>query len=348
VSKNPANAAMRWKDTGQAIQYPISYTLPMTGTIFFTDSKGLKYPRKIRYAEGENSIFVDEQTPDDKYPKRPIKCEFVKGRFRVDGQNSTLLKFMMTWDMNESKIGRDNKKQPVLRLIDNSIKAEAAQKDEDLLFDVVDWCRNADWETKVQPLCAMIFREEDMMQPAKEIRYNLTQVARKDPKSFKKMLEDPKTERTIVVRAAIEKGFIVKDSSLSSLFWTDNGSVPLSIAAPGKDIIEDFVNKSFSGKGEEIYKAINDLVNPSEEYVASTKQEARVIEQPILKPCTDTDEELQFLVRDAVTKGFITVNQTRVWWKYKGDSSKGEPAMVAKLKDNALMLQSLKKDCGIE
>ena len=233
--------------------------------------------------------------------------------------------------------------------MDNSKKVEKAQKEEDELFDVVDWCRNADWETKALPLAQIIFTNpETLMQTPKEIRYSLVQVAKRDPAQFKKMLESPKTERTIVVRAAIEKGYIVKDSSLGGLFWTDNDSIPLNSAGPGKDVIEDFVNKSFSGKGEEIYKAIFDLVNPPEQYVAETKQSPRVIEAPILKECVDSDEDLLMLVRTGVEKGLITVNATKVWWKYKDESSKGEAALVAKLKDNPVMLQLMKKDCGIE
>ncbi len=343
VKENTDKSLMKKKETGEPVRYPLTHKVPMTGTIFFTNKTGETYPRRIRFCDGETSIYVDEQQPDDKYPKRTVVAEFVKGKFPVDGQNSTMLKFMMSWDMNETKINRDKKKSPIFRLIDNSKKAEKAQEAEDLLFDVIDWCRNADWETKVQPFCSMIFPAETMMQSVKEIRYNLVQVAKQDLSSFKKYLDDPKTERTLVVRAAIEKGLIVVDSSLNSLFWSDNANVPLNSAGPGKDPIEDFIVKSFSGKGEEIYKAIDKLVNPTEEYIAETKQEARIIEAPILKGCEDSDEELLKLVRAGVDKEVIKVSN-KLWWKYKDDSSKGEAGIVAKLKDNPIMLKLLKSD----
>jgi len=276
----------------------------MVGTIFFTE-KGETYPRKIRFCEGENSIYVDEQRPDDKFPKRTVVAEWVKGKMRVDGQNSTMLKFMMAWDMNETKIGRDAKKQPFFRLVDNSKIAQKARESEDIEFNAIKWCREADWDTKVKPLASMIFTPETMMEPAGDIRHNLVQVAKKDPTSFIRFLDDPKTERTIVVRAALEKEIIVKDSSLNSLFWADNSSIPLNSAGPGKDPIEDFVAKSFSGEGERIYKAINDLVNVPEQIVAETKQTIRIIEEPIVKGTTETDDELKTLINAGIENDIV-------------------------------------------
>lgn len=339
---------VRSKETGMPIPFPLSRPFPMTGRVFFKDDKGKVYPRLIRFAEGEKSIYVDEQTPDDKNPKRKVIANFVKGRFQVDGQEETMLKFFMTWDINESKIGRDTKKTAYFRLVDNSKIAQKARELEDEEFNVIKWCREADWDTKVQPLASMIFSAEIMLQDAGDIRHNLVQVAKRDVQSFKKFLDDPKTERTIVVKAAIEKGLIVVDSSLNSLFWADNSSVPLNTAAPGKEPIEDFVSKSFSGKGEEIYKGIVELLNPSEDYIAETKQDARIIEAPILKGATESDEELLTLINAGIEKGVVTVNANKIWWKYKNDNSKGEAGMIAKLRDNPIMLKLLKSDVSIE
>ncbi len=335
---------MRDKQTNQVVPFPLSKPIPMIGTVFFTE-KGKTYPRRIRYLENESTIYADEQTAPltgDNQPKKVV-ANFVKGRFRVDGRNSTLVKFMFEWDMNETKGSRDLKKTPMFRLVDNSKIAKVAQEKDELEFNVVKWCREADWDKNILPLCTMIFNPEHLVQSPSEIRYQLVQVAKRDPAQFQKMLDDPKTIRTITVKAAIEKGVITIDTSINGLFWTDNASIPLNVAAQGKDVIADFVAKSFSSDGERTYNGIYKLVNPEPELVAETQQ-TRVVQPPILKASTETDEELLTLIRTGVEKGLITVNSKKVWWKYKDENVKGEEGMIVKLRDNGIMLKVLKKE----
>ncbi len=345
VNRNPDKAFMRSKETGQPVRYPLAYKIPMVGTIFVTEG-GIKTPKLIRYAAGESDIFIEKQTPDDKRPKKTVVAEFINGRFRVDGQNSTLLRFMMSWDINESKPDRDTKKLAQFRLVDNSKIAAKAMEDDDIMFDALEWCKKADWDTKVQPLASMIFSPEVMAQPTREIRYNLMQIAKRDAMSFQRMLDDPKTKRTMTIKSALEQGFIIIDNNLNSLFWSDNSNAPLSSALPGQDVIKDFVAKSFSGIGEQVYKAIEKLVYPpvEEEPIAKTVQTPqRVVGAPIVKGTTDTDEELSTLIKSAVSKGVMSIGKPD-WYNFKGEKGRGEKGMIKKLRDNEIMLKILKKE----
>lgn len=191
----------------------------------------------------------------------------------------------------------------------------------------------------------MLFSAEVMAQPAKEIRYNLTQIAKRDPRGFQRRLDDPKTKRMITVRAALEQGFIYVDKNLNSLFYSDNATAPLSSALPGQDVLQDFVAKSFSGTGEKVYNAIEKLVHPDPtEVVVETKQTAqRVVEAPIVKGTTETDEELQTLTRLAIEKGLVVIKKPD-WYNYKDENSKGEKKFIQKLRDNEIMLKVLKNE----
>lgn len=346
IKRNPEGGPLRSAETGASVKYPLSSPIPMVGTVFFKDKEGRNYPRKIRFAEGERSIFVDEQQPDDKVKHKTVYANFVKGRFQVEGNNSTLLKFMMNWDMNESKIDRDPKKTPLFRLVDTTRINTKAREDKKLQFDVINWCYTASWKDKIEPLASLLFTYEQMLQNAEDIRHNLAVMAEREPIAFKKMLDDPEMERMIVVKSAIKSEIIVVNTGMNSLCWSDNPNLPISVAASGKDVVKDFVSKSFTTQGEKYYLEIKRLLTPEDEevIVAETKQSPVAFDSPMLisKGSQETNEELTTLVRLGVEKGLITVSKTRVWWKFMGESFSKEEGMVKGLRDNSIMLTSLK------
>jgi len=336
-------AGMRTKE-GKTMEFPLSVPIPLVGTIYFTDAKGRTSLRKIRYADGETSIFVDEQQSEDKFKHLEVRVNFVKGRFSVDGQNSTLLDFFMNWDMNESKLNRDVKKFPKFRLLDTGKIAEKVRKEDEVVFDVLKWCYTADWAKKVQPLANAIFSEEQMDQTSEEIRHNLVVLAKSNPVAFQEMLDNPKMERLIVIKSAIQKEILVVNASSNTLCWMDNPSVPISQAAPGKEVIDDFISKSFSSVGEIAYKAIYDVMNPVDgDGVFDVATTTKIFQAPVVRGATETDEELQMLIRDAVEKGIVSVKRN-IWWGFKGKNSQGEAGMVKDLRDNEIMLSILKKN----
>ncbi|MES2395805.1 MAG: hypothetical protein V4549_07370 [Bacteroidota bacterium] len=344
---NPA-PGMRSKETGKTVEFPLAVPIPLVGTITAEKTERnqiVKYPRKIRYCVGENSIFIDEQQPDDKFPKQLVYANFVKGRFQVDGTDSTLLKFLFAWDQNETNEKRNPKKFPKFKLVDTSVIAQKAIAVNKQKFDVVKWCYTADWETEVKPLASVIFTHEHMSYSTDEIRHNLVVIAERDPGAFQKMLKDPKTERLMVLKAAIDKEIIVKNPAINGLFWSDNPNQPISVAASGKEVLADFIAKSFSSEGEKTYYAIRDLVFPkeSEGFSAATGQKPMVFEAPVVKGPTDTTEELRTLIKDAVERGIVVISKNNVWWKFMDSSFQKEDGMIEGLRDNEIMLQVLKR-----
>lgn len=352
IKGNNQSNLMRSKETGKPVDFPLTKTIPMVGTINFKDEKtGRTYPRKIRYVPGENSIFVDEQTPDDKFPKTKVLASFIKGRFQVEGSDTPRLDFMMNWDINETNEGRNKQKFAQFRLVDTSKIASQARVADKAKFDLIKWCYDADFATKIQPLASLFFTAEQMTQNTDEIRFNLKIMAERNPVWFKNMLDDKNTERKLVVKAAINRGFLEINAQQNALLWTDNSDAPLSVAAPGKDVLEDFVTKSFSADGERYYKAIYDLMNPPKKMEApllqaTTSQTAEPVklDAPLVKAADESDAELLALVKRGVEMNLITVNSTKVWWKYKGESAMKEEGMVTKLRSNPTMLAILKSE----
>lgn len=339
---------IRSKETGKTVEFPLAFPIPLIGTITAEKSENgrvVKYRRKIRYAVGEDSIYNDQQQPDDKFPKKLVYANFVKGRFQVDGADSTLLKFIFAWDQCETNASRDPKKFPKFRLVDNSAIAKKAKEVSKAKFNVEKWCWTADWSSEVKPLAALLFTPEQMAQDSEEIRHNLAVIASQDPANFSKMLSDENTKRMIVMKAAIDKEIVVKNPSINGLFWSDQPNQPFCVAAPGKEVVDDFVKKSYSTEGEKTYVAIRDLVFPqnAEGYAPATNQKAVVYEAPIVKGTTDTDEDLKALISEAVQKGIMTISKNNVWWKFLDSSFQKEEGMIKGLRDNELMLEVLKR-----
>lgn len=346
------STSMRSKETGKPVEFPLTQPIPMVGSVIWKDDKtGRTYPRKIRYVPGENSIFVDEQTPDDKFPKIKVYANFIKGRFQVEGHDTPRLNFMMNWDINDSKEGRDTSKTAQFALVDGS-RLAAKERDKDKAkFDLIRWCYEADWKTKIHPLASLYFSHEQMVQDPEEIRYMLKNMAERDPIWFKNMLDDKNTERKIVVKGALNSGKLTISAQHNAIFWSDNMSAPLSVAAPGKDVLEDFVTKSFSADGEKIYNAIYELMNPPKKIdapmlVATTTQTnaTEPVLVPQIKSTDETEVELLAMVRAAVEKGIITKSSNNVWFKYKENNAQKEEGMAKLLRSNPVLLEFLKKD----
>jgi hypothetical protein len=349
VKKNPVNALMKSKETGKAVRYPLSKMIPCVGTVYEKGPSGQMAPRKIRYVPGENSIYVDEQTPDDKFPKTKVFANWVNGRLTVDGIDSPRLNFFMKWDANETKEGRDQNKKAKFRLVDTTLMAKKDREKDKVKFDVVNWCYTADFLTKIEPFASLYFTHEQMSQNAEDIRWNLKIMAERNPAAFQRMLDDPNTERKIVVKQAIKKGFVVINVTQNSVAWAQNPNAPFSVAAPGVDPIEDFANKSKSGDGERYYKAICDLVNPApatNTFIPPPVVESNTFTPPVnpIKSSAESDEELLIIVRAGVEKGLITISSNNLWWKYKTMSGRKEEGLAKELRDNPIALEILKKE----
>lgn len=341
TKNNKNNPQMAAADTGRPVMFPLSVPLPMVGTIFYKNEKGKTAPRKIRFADGENSIFVDEQTPDDKRPKAIVRANFVNGKYQILGEDSVKLKFFMTWDINETNPNRNEKKSARFRLVDTSKMMASAKQTDMEKFNAAKWCFDAPLD-KIMAVAELKLNSEQLVQQADDIRWNLKLIAERSPKEFLAMLEDPKTERRYIIRKAINLDVITVDSRTNGVYWTDNPNNPLIVAAPGKDPIEDFVAKSFSSDGERYYTAIKDAVTPRNE------KPVEEISEPVIKPtivASGADEkELAALVDKAVECGIVTINKTKVWYKYRGSSYMKAAGLIAALKDSEGMLNVFRTD----
>jgi len=259
---------------------------------------------------------------------------------------------MMNWNINGTKANRDEKKIAKFHLVDTSKLVEKSRKADKEKFAAAQWCYDAPLD-KVLAVASLRLSDEQMAQDAEDIRWNLKIVAERNPEEFLKMLENPSTERRYIMKKALNRGIVVINTPINAICWSDNLNNPMTVAPAGKDVLEDFITKSFSTDGERYYRAIEAIVNPSEAPVkeavvpvAETSQSAVVPPEakPAIQATGVTDDELKMLINAGVEKGVVTISQTRLWWAYRGSNFKLESGMIQALRDNATMLSLLKKD----
>src|SRR5437762_2300930 len=97
---------MNLKPSIEGVQFPVSYhIIPLS---FFFDKKTEKM-RLVRYIPGEESIFQDEQSSDEKVPKKKQTLTFVKGFLHIDPRETQLIECIEKLDANGSNLDRSTK-----------------------------------------------------------------------------------------------------------------------------------------------------------------------------------------------------------------------------------------------
>lgn len=342
------DASLKTPD-GKVVPFPVAVPIPMVGGIIFKNPDGRSYPRRIRYVEGLQSIFVDQQKDsrgnEIEKPKM-VLAEFVQGRKEIDGTNTVMLDFFMNWDINGTKANRDTTKPAKFHLVDTSKLAKVGREKDKQEFDAVNWCYNAKID-KIMAVATLVMNHEQLMQNVEDIRYNLVQAAKRNPEKLLELMNDPKTEKNYIIRQAIERHILIVNTSLNAICYPTNPNAPLSVADAGKDPVIDFVYKTLTSvDAQKYYVDIANAVNPPISQVASIPYVHVAAPITYIAPATtisNDDSELKALYILGLEKGII-VQKKPYWKQYKGLSAKDEEGFITKLKENSSLLSLLKAD----
>ncbi len=336
---------------GIALAYVGSCLIDATGIISEMNDKKQLVNRVIRYIEGEPSIYKDEQSPDDKIPKKRYKINFVRGYKVVNGTlEPDLLKYMMKDNLNASNPNRRKDVQPMYELIDN-VKAIQKTMDDDMVKSkAVHFAYTGDWDEAAAYALVLGINTNRKVE---EVRWDLKLVAERNPVKFLADLDSPTMKKKYHVLKAIQMGFMVVNSATNSIAWVTNQGQPLDTAVIGKDVIDSFVNKLSTDDGKLIYATIVDMVSPttvsSERMVIPTKEEISslksqvITKEPILNKIDEDDKELEALLDKGVEHKLV-VFKLPLWYEYKGENYKKREGFVEGLKNNPTMLKVLKAE----
>ena len=230
--------------TGQKI-FPVVNLIPSEDIIYDPDSNT---QRKIKYSKGEKSIFVDEQS-ESASNKKSQPIIFQNGMLAVPYTNPLLKKFLDYSNYNSSNPNRISSSKSIYFFVN---KGEEAKVTVEKTMKEVEAASVALKMPLEQLLGYARVLGVNVDKSTDEIRYDMMQIAKKDPKSFIDGLDDPRTEYAEVFILA--KEYNVLSNSKTDISWVNGGmicTIPLGVSP-----VEKATDFFMSEEGEVVYKEV--------------------------------------------------------------------------------------------
>ena len=218
----------------------IVYMINQTGvTVYDKHSDSV---RQIRYCPNENSIFVDEQSPNAK--KEAIV--FRNGNLMVPKTKPNLKKFLEVHPSNFANGGS------TFKIVDNRKNADDELKKEFEVFDSVALVRDKSID-ELMPV-AMYFNV-NTGRPANEIKFDLLRIAKNKPKDFIESFDNPSVKTRAIIHKASEYQVIkLRDSAVN---WVDSGGMIVSVPV-GQNAMDVMVRFCLTEKGSSVLSSIEE------------------------------------------------------------------------------------------
>lgn len=244
----------------QRFPFPENYMIKNTDVIYdpVTNSE-----RNIRYLEGVNTIWVDEQEhlSEQKQKQRP-EIRFVNGRLRVPFQKTALIEFLFKTNMNKANPHRLPENRAIFTLIDN----EAIDKKN---FEKLENEMNATETAKTTPYEIMLPHAQYLGVAVKDqnndylsersLRIKYYDVAKRMPDVFLKSYSNPIILAKFVIDRAVEAGLINLGLVKGQAIWSDTKAFIAQIP-DSKNPVEFLSEFCLTEKGRDFYLEIKSLV----------------------------------------------------------------------------------------
>mgnify|MGYP005996139123 FL=1 len=194
----------------------------------------------LRYCAGENSPYKDDQST----ASTATPVVFKNGNLFVRPDQPNLAKFLDKHPGNEANGG--NK----FRLIDNRKKAKDIINKEFEVVDALVLIRTKPTDDILSVATSLGYNTDRLMD---EIKHDLTVYAKKNPKVFIEMFDDPATKVKSHVKQALSFG-IISDKG-GYVRWTDTNNHIIAVPE-GKDSMDVFTRYCLTEAGAPVYEEI--------------------------------------------------------------------------------------------
>lgn len=219
--------------------------------------------REIRYLEGVNTIWVDEQEKlsDAKKRQRP-EIRFVWGRLRVPAQKTALIHFLEVTNMNKGNKHRLPESRGVFRLIDEEAIEQANYKKFENEMNATELAKSAPYDIMLPHAKYLGInikdREGNFISEIalKPLYYNM---ANKMPDLFLKTYNNPTVLSKFIVDRATEKSLISFTHVKGQAVWNDTKAFIVQIP-DGKKPAEFLAEFCLTEKGRDFYIELKSMV----------------------------------------------------------------------------------------
>ncbi len=216
----------------------VLYMLKSSNVSVFDKEKGGVVT--IRYCAGENSVYKDEQ--NSLSTSSPII--FKEGNLFVPPEQPNLAEFLDKHPGNEANGGKK------FRLIDHRKNAKEVIDREFEVVDALVLIRTRPTDDLISVASSLGYSTDRLMD---EVKHDLTVYAKRHPKTFVEMFDDPSTKVKSDIKQAISFGIItVKNGYIR---WTDTNNHIISVPE-GKDAVDVFTRYCLTEKGSLVHEEL--------------------------------------------------------------------------------------------
>ncbi len=240
--------------------FPENYIIKNTDVIFdhITGTE-----REIRYLEGVNTIWVDEQEKlsDSKKKQRP-ELRFVWGKMRVPAQKTALVHFLNVSNMNKANPHRLPESRAIFKLVDEEAIEQANYKKFESEMNATELAKTAPYDIML-PHAKFLginvkdkegnFVSEIALRP---LYYN---IANKMADTFIKTYNNPSVLSKFIVDRAVERNIINLTHIKGQAVWSDTKGFIVQIP-DGKKPAEFLAEFCLTEKGRDFYVEIKSMV----------------------------------------------------------------------------------------
>ena len=221
----------------------VAYMIPQRGVTVYDTEKDTV--REMRYCPNEPSIWVDEQSSNAKREA----IVFKDGKLIVPREKPNLRSFLDKHPANISNGGLLFKQMDEAKTSEEKLEVEMNQ------FEAVAALKSAEVD---ELLAVALFFKVNIDRKMSEVKYDLLQIAKKNPSKFIKSFDDPAVRMRALVKQA--KDYQVLKINKDSVRWFDSNSIVVSVPH-GQDPEDIMVRFLLTEKGasavEEIEKQLD-------------------------------------------------------------------------------------------
>jgi len=241
--------------------YPENMFIRNTDVIYDEESST---ERNIRYLEGVNTIFEDEQEHLSDSKKRQMpEIRFVNGVLRVPSNKTSLVKFLLNSNMYDKKSKRMEHIMPVYTLLNFEEQEKQAINEAEVRMNAMKLAMDAPAEIMIphaQFLGVRLKNQYNEARSEKGIRVDYLNFADKNPDTFIKTYNNPLVKVEFIIRKAMNVGMIDLATTKGQALWGDTKKFIAQI--PDKaDAIKFLSEFCLTEKGKEFYQQLKSIAD---------------------------------------------------------------------------------------
>ena len=243
------------------IPYPENYFVRNTDIIFDEETET---ERNIRYLEGVNTIFEDEQEHLSESKKKSMpEIRFVQGILRVPANKTSLVKFLMSSNMYNKKKKRMEHVLPIYTLVNFEEQEEQAINRAEVRMTAMKLAMDAPVEIMYPHAQFLGVRFKNQFgedRGDKAIRVDYLGFAETDPDTFSNTYNNPIVRVEYMIRKAVGINLIDLSANKGQAIWGDTKKFIAQI--PDKaDPIKFLSEFCLTEKGKELYNQLKSMAD---------------------------------------------------------------------------------------